>query len=241
MMLMLLQVFDNRGLPFSYLPRTDDFIALILLVCFFFTAFMLSRTKKNLLLQMKGLFSTRERISIFAANTNIDIRFLLLMLLQTCIFGGLFIFNFFNDISPILMELVSPTLLIGVYTASCILYLLFKWLLYLLLGWVFFDKIKTNLWVQSYFTLVYSFGFVLFPFVLLLIYFDLEMVYLVIFGLILLFFVKILMFYKWLKLFFNNLGGLLLLILYFCALEIIPCLLMYRGLIELNNLLIIKI
>ena len=189
MMLMLLQVFDNRGLPFSYLPRTDDFIALILLVCFFFTAFMLSRTKKNLLLQMKGLFSTRERISIFAANTNIDIRFLLLMLLQTCIFGGLFIFNFFNDISPILMELVSPTLLIGVYTASCILYLLFKWLLYLLLGWVFFDKIKTNLWIQSYFTLVYSFGFVLFPFVLLLIYFDLEMVYLVIFGLILLFFV----------------------------------------------------
>ena len=149
MMLTLLQTFDNRGLPFSYLPRTDDFITLILLACFFFTAFMLSRTKKNLLLQMKGLFTTRERISIFAANTNIDIRFLLLLLLQTCIFGGLFIFNFFNDTTPILMVVVMPALLIGIYTASCVIYLLFKWLLYLFLGWIFFDKIKTNLWIRD--------------------------------------------------------------------------------------------
>jgi hypothetical protein len=53
-------------------------------------------------------------------------------------------------------------------------------------------------------------------------------------------FLKTLMFYKWLKLFCNNLYGSLLLILYFCALEIIPCLMLYRGLIQLNDYLITK-
>ena len=43
------------------------------------------------------------------------------------------------------------------------------------------------------------------------------------------FFTKILMLYKWLKLFCNNLHGGFLLILYFCALEIMPCLMLYQG------------
>ncbi len=46
---------------------------------------------------------------------------------------------------------------------------------------------------------------------------------------ILAFFTKILMFYKWLKLFCNNLYGGFLLILYFCALEIMPCFMLYQG------------
>ncbi|WP_300814855.1 DUF4271 domain-containing protein, partial [uncultured Bacteroides sp.] len=45
---------------------------------------------------------------------------------------------------------------------------------------------------------------------------------------------------KWLKLFCNKLHGIFLLILYFCALEIIPCLMLYRGMTELNDYLIIK-
>ena len=241
MMIVLLQTIGEQGIPFQYLPRTDDFIALILLVCFFISSFVLSRNKRHLLLQIKSFFNQRDRASIFGNSASIDIRFLILMLLQTAIFSGLFFFNFFDDISPSLMENVSPYLLLGGYIVSCAVYILLKWLMYVLLGWIFFDKNKTSLWISSYFTLVCYFGFVLFPFVLLLIYFDLKLIYLVVLGLFLLLFVKILMFYKWIKLFFNKFEGLLLLILYFCALEIIPCLLLYRGMTELNSLLIIKI
>ena len=63
----------------------------------------------------------------------------------------------------------------------------------------------------------------------------------VIIGLFLMFFTKILMFYKWIKLFFDKISSLFLLILYFCALEIMPYLLLYQGLRELNNILVIKI
>ena len=241
MMLTLLQIFDDRGLPFSYLPRTDDLIALILLLCFFFTAFILAKRKKSLLLQVQSLCSKRERSSIFAANTNFEIGTLLLLLFQTVILGGLVVFNFFNDTSPALMVDFPPSLLLGIYIFACLVFLLFKWLLYSLLGWVFFDKIKTKLALQSYLTLVYSLGFMLFPLVLLLVYFDLDLFYLVVFGVTLLLVVKLLMFYKWLNLFFDTLGGLLLFILFFCALEIIPYLLSFMGLIVLNYLLIIII
>ena len=109
------------------------------------------------------------------------------------------------------------------------------------LGWTFFDKNKTNIWLESYSTLIYYVGFALFPFVLFLVYFDLNLTNLVIIGLIILIFTKILMFYKWVKLFFHQLSAAFLLILYFCALEIIPCLLLYQGMIQVNNVLLIKI
>lgn len=48
------------------------------------------------------------------------------------------------------------------------------------------------------------------------------------------------MLYKWLKLFCGNLYGGLLLIVYFCALEIMPCFVLYQGVMQLNSYLIIK-
>ena len=229
------------GVPIPYSPRTDDVIALVLLACFFLSSFVLARSKKFLSQQAKDFILHRERTSIFATSTASDVRYLLLLVLQTCILGGICIFNYFNDIQPRLMEEVSPLLLLGTYILVCLIYVLFKWVLYSFLGWVFLDKNRTSLWLESYSTLIYYLGFVLFPFVLFLVYFDLKIVFLVTIALFLIIFAKILMFYKWIKLFFNNIVTLFLLILYFCALEIMPYLLLYQGLRELNNILVIKI
>ena len=76
--------------------------------------------------------------------------------------------------------------------------------------------------------------------VLFLVYFDLSFTNLIIIGSIILIFTKMLMFYKWIKLFFHQFGDLFLLILYFCALEIVPCLLLYQGMVRINDILLIK-
>lgn len=229
-----------EGMPIPYSPRTDDGLAMILLGCFFVSAYVLARSKKFLLQQVKDFMLHRERTSIFASSTAADMRYLLLLIVQTCVLGGVCISNYFNDIRPALMERVSPHILLGVYVAVCLLYLLFKWILYSFLGWVFFDKSKTDIWLESYSTLIYYLGFALFPFVLFLVYFDLNVTFLVSIGCVLVIFTKILMFYKWLKLFSCNIYGVFLLILYFCALEIVPCLIVYQGMIQLNNVLIIN-
>lgn len=229
-----------EGTPISYSPRTDDAIALTLLACFFLSSIALARGKKFLSQQVKDFVLHRERTSIFDSSTAADVRYLLVLVLQTCVLSGITFFNYFHDTSPALMDHVSSLLLLGIYVGFCLAYFLLKWLLYMFLGWTFFDKNKTNIWLESYSALIYYVGFALFPFVLFLVYFDLSLTNLVIIGSIILIFTKILMFYKWIKLFFHQFSGLFLLILYFCTLEIVPCLLLYQGMIQMNNILLIK-
>lgn len=229
-----------EGTPISYSPRTDDAIALTLLACFFLSSIALARGKKFLSQQVKDFVLHRERTSIFDSSTAADVRYLLVLVLQTCVLSGITFLNYFHDTCPALMDHVSSLLLLGIYVGFCLAYFLLKWLLYMFLGWTFFDKNKTNVWLESYSALIYYVGFALFPFVLFLVYFDLSLTNLVIIGSIILIFTKILMFYKWIKLFFHQFSGLFLLILYFCALEIVPCLLLYQGMIQMNNILLIK-
>ena len=229
-----------EGTPISYSPRTDDAIALTLLVCFFLSSIALARGKKFLSQQVKDFVLHRERTSIFDSYTAADVRYRLVLVLQTCVLSGITFINYFHDTCPALMDHVSSLLLLGIYVGFCLAYFLLKWLLYMFLGWTFFDKNKTNIWLESYSALIYYVGFALFPFVLFLVYFDLSLTNLVIIGSIILIFTKILMFYKWIKLFFHQFGALFLLILYFCALEILPCLLLYQGMIQINNILLIK-
>ena len=229
-----------EGTPISYSPRTDDAIALTLLACFFLSSIALAPGKKFLSQQVKDFVLHRERTSIFDSSTAADVRYLLVLVLQTCVLSGITFLNYFHDTCPALMDHVSSLLLLGIYVGFCLAYFLLKWLLYMFLGWTFFDKNKTNVWLESYSALIYYVGFALFPFVLFLVYFDLSLTNLVIIGSIILIFTKILMFYKWIKLFFHQFSGLFLLILYFCALEIVPCLLLYQGMIQMNNILLIK-
>ena len=238
--LLLTWITGFKGMPIPYSPKLDDGITILLLCCFFISAYVLSRSRKFLVQLMKDFLLNRERTSIFAATTAADMRYMLLLILQTCVLGAVCTFNYLIDVRPELGERIPPYILLGVYLAIALLYLFWKWVTYSFLGWIFFDGNRTSLWMESYSKLLYYLGFALFPFALFLVYFDLSLLATVIIGLFLMFFTKILMFYKWIKLFCNNLYGVLLLILYFCALEIIPCFIVYRGVLQVNDYLIIN-
>lgn len=132
-------------------------------------------------------------------------RYLLVLVVQTCVLSGITFFNYFHDTSPALMNSVSPLLLLGIYVGSCLAYFLLKWLLYMFIGWTFFDKTGQiygwNLILRSYIMQDLPFSVRT-----LLVYFDLSLTNLLIIGTIILIFAKILMFYKWIKLFFINLA-----------------------------------
>lgn len=229
-----------QGIPLPYNPRMDDGLTVVLLACFFMSAYVLSRSRKFLLQLAKDFLLNRERTSIFATSTSSDMRYLLLLIFQTCVMGGVCIFNYFCEVNPALLTHVQPSPLLGIYIGVSLLYLFFKWLLYSALGWIFFNNGKVTIWFESYSTLLYYLGFSLFLLSLFVVFFNLNLNITLIIAAILAIFLKILIFYKWLKLFCDDLRGVLLLILYFCALEIAPCLMWYRGLVHLNDLLIIK-
>ena len=204
-MLFLMWMTGIKGIPIPYSPRQDDGITILLLCCFFMSAYVLSRSRKFLAQLAKNFMLNRERTSIFDTT-----------------------------------ECIPPYILFGTYLTVCLLYFFLKWLVYTYLGWIFFDTSRTSLWMESYSTLLYYLGLTLFPFALFLVYFDLNLLASVIIGLFLAIFTKILIFYKWMKLFCDNLYGVSLLIMYFCALEIVPCCLLYQGILQLNDYLIIK-
>ncbi len=187
-LLMAWAVVGTEGIPIPYSPRMDDGITVVLLCCFFLSAYVLSRSRKFLLQLVKDFLLHRERTSIFATSTAADMRYLLLLILQTCILAGVCIFSYFNDIQPELVRHVSPGLLLGIYIGVCLFYLCLKWMLYSFLGWIFFDESVTTLWLESYSTLLYYLGFALFPFALFVVYFDLSLQLTIIIGLILAYF-----------------------------------------------------
>lgn len=227
-------------LPLPYFPSRDDNIALILLACFLLSSYVLAHSYKFLLQLGSSFLLHRERASIFGTSAGSDMHYLFLLVMQTCILTGLYFFVCFTSARPELLTPIGPMGLLGTYVTCCIIYLGLKWLVYVLLGWTFFNKQLFSFWTESYTTLLYYAGFLLFPFLLLTIYLHLSLQISVIIGLILLCLVKILILYKWIKLFCYNLFGCLLLILYFCALEIIPCIMFYKGMTQLNDCLTIK-
>ena len=84
-----------EGIPISYSPRTDDVIALTLLACFFLSSIALARGKKFLTQQVKDFVLHRERTSIFDSSTAADVRYLLVLVVQTCVLTGIVFFNYF--------------------------------------------------------------------------------------------------------------------------------------------------
>lgn len=217
-----------------YTLKSDDVVALILLGCFFVSAFILLHSKKYLLLQIKQMILHKERNSLFVSSITADVYNRLLLVLQTCVLTGMFFFCYFVLSVPVISG--RSYLLLGLFIACVMLYMLSKWCLYSALGWVFLDKKTTVKWKDTYFSIIYYGGFLLLPFSFFFIYFNLSLDALVICGLILLIGVKILLFYKWIKFFFVKIYTLPLLILYFCALEIVPCLLLYRVLFNINRI-----
>lgn len=107
-----------EGIPISYSPRTDDVIALTLLACFFLSSIALARGKKFLTQQVKDFVLHRERTSIFDSSTAADVRYLLVLVVQTCVLTGIVFFNYFHDTCPMLMTKVSLSCYWGFMSAS---------------------------------------------------------------------------------------------------------------------------
>ena len=128
--LLLTWIAGFEGIPIPYSPKLDDGITVLLLCCFFMSAYVLSRSRKFLVQLVKDFLLNRERTSIFAATTATDMRYMLLLILQTCVLASVCTFNYFVDVRPELGERVSPYVLLGAYLALALLYLFWKWVTY---------------------------------------------------------------------------------------------------------------
>ena len=229
-----------KGEDLPYLLRSDHVISCILLVCFILFTLALRNGKKVLYQHMKNFFHHKKRSSLFDDVPNSDSRYVLALVTVTCILSGFCLYDYFSDENKMLFQLIPHSILLSVYIGAFALLILYKWGAYNFVNWIFFDKEKQKLWMIAFFDILVGAGFLLFPLVLLPLFFDLPANTAMILLFIILGFTKIMLFYKCIRNFFPHIHGSFHLILYFCALEIVPDLFLWKGIGFINNVLILK-
>ena len=214
-----------EGIP---LPQTSSYESWLGVVLILFV-FLLARSKKIIQDSVKTLFSLRERTNLFAEPTARDIQNWIYMLLVAGIGFSFFVyeltFGAYIDVFSIGDFLLTA---LGI-----IVFFLFKYFSFLFFGNIFFDKTTTRNWLKSYFTLFFLCGIALFPIAVLLIYnIDILVKIPIIIGIVLIGITLILMLYKLIQIFFHKGYSIFYLLLYLCALEIMPILVLWKALIS---------
>lgn len=228
------------GEEMPYQLRSDWMVTAVLFLCFILVSYVFARGKKHLEQQLKNFSLLKDRANLFDDTVASDVRYTLVLVLQTCILSGFCIYDYFSDHDLVLFRLVPHYLLLSAFIGCIVCFLLLKWLAYNFINWIFFNKTQRMIWVESYANVIIWVGFLLFPVVLLIVYFDLspQISYYIIGFVIII--AKILLLYKCINNFFNRIHGFFHLILYFCALEILPDFALWKGIVLANNIFVLN-
>ena len=225
------------GDPVPYTLRSDNTITLLLLVCFVVSVVSFANHRHFFARQAKRFFRKPRPDDAEDTFTSSEVSFQLFLVGQAGLLLSLFQFFYTQQTIGDTFILPSQLLLIVIFFGMWAGYFAVRTLLYTIVNTVFFGTGKNREWLQSLLFVTSLEGVALFPVVLVQVYFglSLESVYICAASILLL--SKILVFYKCFSIFFRHRGGFLQIILYFCALEIVPLAALWGALIQVGNYL----
>ena len=224
------------GDPVPYTVAGDNFITSLLLLCFVMACMAFAKTRQFVLRQARTFFRTPSLGTTEITETSSEVRFQFFFVLQTCLLIAIGYF-FYSKASISDTFTIDQYQVISIYAGCVAGYFLIKAFLYNISGWVFFEKKKNGQWLKAYLFLISCEGVLLFPAIMLQSYFNLSLQGVVIYALVVLGIVKMLSFYKSYIIFFRRNGMFLQIILYFCALEVIPLFALWGGLVFIGHYL----
>ena len=230
----------TSGDPIPYTFQNDSFVTGILILCFLLMTFALSRISDFLLRQTKQFFSTQKTEQTLT-ETGSEIKFQILFLFITCLIYALLYFLYTNHFIANTFIISSEYLLLVIFGMTILGYMFLRMVLYTIVNNIFFNNKKNLQFLGSILIITSLEGVVLFPLILLLAYFQFSLQNAIIYTATIVILAKILTFYKSFTIFFNQKGGFLQIILYFCALEMIPLMMLWSGLLVITENLKINI
>ena len=221
------------GDPIPYTMRGDDVLVCLMLLCFIMTIGIFAHSRQTIWYHLKEFFyiprtdysdaDVPGKFTLFALN------------LQTSLLLGItYYFYTTHDVAADYV-LDTPYELIAVYFGVFIVYFLLKGVTYRFVNTVFFEgkKNKQFAWTQSFIAALEGIAF--FPAILLQAYLGLTMQTVVYYFIFILVIAKFMIFYKCWAIFFRQVGVFLQIILYLCALEIVPLLILGGVLVTITN------
>ena len=229
--------YGTAGDPVPYSVHGDNVLTLLLLSCFIVAVIAFSNVRGFFARQAKHFFNMSRPAATEITETATEVRFqVFLAFLAGLLLSLLFYFYTLHYVGETFV-LKSQYHLIVIYMGIIVSYMLVKTMVQSLVNMVFFGGKKNIQWIKAVLFVTSVEGIVLFPLVILRAYFDLSMQNVVIYFIIVLIIVKILTIFKAFVIFFRRNVVSLQIILYFCALEMVPLLALWGTLVfTANNL-----
>ena len=232
--------FGISGDPLPYSIRNDNVITSILLIFFVLTIIAYANTHKFVMRQLKTFFYMPHDGAGEIPESGSELRFQLFLVLLSTVMLSLLYYLYTIHLNGDNFILRSQYHLIAIYMVMMIGYFVISWILYSVVNSVFFDGKRNKHWMKIKLFISSMEGIVMFPAVLLQAYFNMSDQNVIIYVVIVLFFVKLWSFFKCYVVFFRRNVFELQIILYFCALEMVPLLAFWGALGYVTDSLIIK-
>lgn len=226
-----------NGTPLPYLPASDSWVTLLMLLCILFSLHILSCDRFALVQEVKKVFMPRHENVDLRQATSSEMRHFLILQGQTALLAALLFVESAWGIREKPCHFSENLLPLFSFASVVLACSALRVFVYMLIGWIFFQKRQTDAWLRCYFATESLLSIGLLPIVLLCVYAGLPPLRSVAAALILLFLLKSLLFFKGIQLINLPSFTKLYFILYLCALEIIPLLIAVSGLYAVNNTL----
>ncbi len=218
------------GTPTPYTYRHDDGMTAAILACLLLALVVLSRSGFYLTHRLREMLHAHSHSVPDSEHTGNEAGGFLALTGMTCVLWGLIYCQYLTGRMPAIFSNGSPYILAAV-TAGCMaLFYAAKFALYSAVNAVFFARQQRRDWAETYLLHIVATGLLLIPAVVTMTYTDRmpeqQVAYcagVIIMG-------KLMLFYRCHRTFFTSRNAWVHNFLYFCTLEVIPALMLWRAL-----------
>lgn len=174
------------------------------------------------------MFSTRRRENLFEDHTVNETSILTALIANTCIVEGFILYYAVRLLCPHLTAALEGNVFpyIATYCGLAVAFYAIQWLVYKVLGYTFSDNLGAKLWVEGFKASQAFLGLLLLPVLFLLMLYPSHGKLLLTIAGILYLVARLIFVYKGFRIFYSNLSSILYFILYLCAVEIVPLVIM---------------
>lgn len=219
------------GTPTPYAYRNDNGITAIILACLLLAAIVLSRSGFYLTHRLREMLHAHSHSADDSEHTENEVGGFIALTGMTCMLWGLMYYDYLLDRTPAIAGVGSPYVVVALAAGGMAVYYAAKFSIYSAVNAVFFSARQRREWAETYLLQTVATGVLLIPLVLAVAYQDLTPHRQAVYSAVVVALGKLVLFYRSGRTFFNGRGAWVHNFLYFCTLEVIPALLLWRALL----------
>ncbi len=214
----------GEALPFSRSPLHDTPSMVLLIAGLLAVALSYHTGYKYIENFFHYMFSTRRRENMFEDHTVNETSIQAALIANTCIAEGFLIYFAVQQLVPSMAHVLQASVfphILG-YCGIAAGFYIAQWLVYKVLGYTFSDKVGAKLWLDGFKASQSLLGLLLLPVLVLVMLYPGHGKLLLAIGASLYLVARLIFIFKGFRIFYSNLTSILYFLLYLCAVEIVP-------------------